>query len=173
MAIRTMDTGSTSTYLFVRPWMRPYGSHLSKYAKVRIYPRAVYLKKFPREIKMKKGKFWNEKEENISSDELMHLRMDKLLNQLKYCNNNMFYNEKFKDIGLEPEDIKTWEDFRKIPVIMNKDIERKNRDESIAKSGHPLGTHLCAPLTEIIGAYHTSGTTGMHLLLRGSRQGDV
>jgi phenylacetate-CoA ligase len=106
---------------------------------------------------MKKGKFWNEKAENISRDELIALRLSKVREQLEYCNKNPFYKEKFKHVGLEPGDIKTWEDFRKIPVLMNKESERKSRDGSIEKYGHPIGMHLCSPITEVIGAYHTSG----------------
>lgn len=108
-----------------------------------------------------KQKFWNEKAENISKDELMSLRMQKLGKQLDYCNKNAFYKEKFKEAGFEPGDIKTWEDFRRIPVLINKQIERLNRDESMEKYHHPLGIHLCSPITDIIGAYHTSGTTGI------------
>ena len=74
-------------------------------------------------------KYWNEKAENISKDELTALRLTKIRDQLEYCIKNLFYKQKFKDIGLEPGDIKTWEDFRKIPVLMNKEIERKSRDE--------------------------------------------
>ncbi len=110
---------------------------------------------------MPKRKFWNEKIENMSKDELMDLRMKKLREQLEYCYKNPFYKQKFKEAGFEPGDIKTWEDFRKIPVLMNKEIERKSRDESMEKYHHPIGMHLCAPITEIIGAYHTSGTTGL------------
>ena len=110
---------------------------------------------------MEEKRFWNEKAENISRDELTSLRLRKLREQLQYCSNNDFYKEKFREIGLEPGDIKTWEDFRKIPVLMNKEVERKSRDESMKKHGHPIGVHLCAPITEVIGAYHTSGTTGM------------
>ncbi len=106
-------------------------------------------------------RFWNEKAENISKDELMAMRMEKLRKQLEYCSKNPFYKEKFKEAGFEPGDIKTWEDFRKIPVLMNKEVERKSRDESMKKHKHPIGVHLCAPISEIIGAYHTSGTTGM------------
>ena len=108
-----------------------------------------------------KGKFWNEKAENISRDELIALRLKKVREQVEYCKKNPFYREKFKDVGLESGDIKTWEDFRKIPVLMNKESERKSRDGSIKKYGHPIGMHLCSPITEVIGAYHTSGTTGM------------
>jgi phenylacetate-CoA ligase len=106
-------------------------------------------------------KFWNEKAENISQDKLMSLRMEKLSKQLEYCYKNAFYKEKFREAGFEPGDIKTWGDFRKIPPLMNKEIERQSRDESLKKYNHPIGMHLCSSLTDVIGAYHTSGTTGM------------
>jgi len=37
---------------------------------------------------MEKGKFWNEKAENISRDELTALRLKKISGQLEYCNKN-------------------------------------------------------------------------------------
>ena len=68
---------------------------------------------------MREGTFWNEKAENITGDRLTALRLEKLRKQLDYCSNNPFYEKKFREVGLEPGDIKTWEDFRRIPVRNN------------------------------------------------------
>ena len=107
-------------------------------------------------------KYWNRSMETLSKDELYDLRMTKLKKQLAYCyERSEFWRKRFKDVGFEPGDIKEWDDFRKIPPLMNKEIERESRDESLKRYGHPLGMHLCVPLEKIIGSYHTSGTTGM------------
>lgn len=106
-------------------------------------------------------KYWNEKIESLSKDELWDLRLKKLKKQIEYCYKNQFWKKKFKEVGIEPEDIKTWEDFRKMPVLMNKEEERKSRDESLEKMGHPIGMHLMVPVQKILGSFHTSGTTGM------------
>ncbi|MEJ2469349.1 MAG: hypothetical protein P8Y51_09905, partial [Campylobacterales bacterium] len=82
--------------------------------------------------------------------------------QLAYCyNNSPFYKTKFQEAGAKPEDIKTLDDLRQLPLFMNKDQERKNAEESLRNYQHPFGTHLCAPLDELFLTGTTSGTTGM------------
>ena len=86
----------------------------------------------------------------------------RMRDQLAYCyNNSSFYKEKFQEAGAKPEDIKTLDDLRQLPLFMNKDQERKNAEESLQKYEHPFGTHLCAPLDELFLTGTTSGTTGM------------
>jgi phenylacetate-CoA ligase len=106
-------------------------------------------------------KLWNEKRETLSRDEVERVRMRKLRKQLKYCyTRSEFYKKKFDQVGFSPEDIKTWEDYRKIPLLMNKDNERESQRESIERFGHPYGIHLCCPLEKIVVATTTGGTTG-------------
>lgn len=62
-------------------------------------------------------------------------------------------------VGIEPGDIKTWEDFQKIP-LMNKEEHRAAQEESLARFGHPYGMLACAPLEKIVRLSSTSGTTG-------------
>jgi len=94
-------------------------------------------------------------------DEIKQLQEEKLRRQLKYCyNNSEFYKEKFDDAGAKPEDIKTIEDFRKLPVFMIKDDERKSSERSLEKYNHPFGLHLCAPVEDLVLTGTTSGTTG-------------
>ena len=82
--------------------------------------------------------------------------------QIKYCYDNspLFYRKKLDEIGVKPEDIKTWEDFRNLPILCNKDEERKSQEESLEKLGHPYGTYLCAPLDKVLYMSSTGGTTG-------------
>ncbi len=111
---------------------------------------------------MSEKKVWNEKMETLSRTEVERLRIRKLRRQLKYCyTRSEFYKRKFDQVGLKPEDIKTWDDFRKIPPLMNKDDERESQRESIERFGHPFGMHLCCPPEKIIIAKTTGGTTGM------------
>ncbi len=105
---------------------------------------------------------WNEKMETLSREEVERVRLRRLRKQLKYCyTQSEFYKRKFEEIGFLPEDIKTWEDFRKIPPLMDKEEERQSQKESIERFGHPFGIHLCCPLEKIIIARTTGGTTGM------------
>ena len=76
----------------------------------------------------------------MSREEMESLRLKRLKKQLKYCyRNSEFYRRRFDAVGARPEDIVTWEDFRKLPVLMTKDDERASRDESISRFGHPFG----------------------------------
>jgi len=105
---------------------------------------------------------WNKEIETLSKDKAEALRMKNLKEQLRYVyERNDFYKKKFMDAGATPEDIKTWADFRSLPVFMDKETEKASRDESLEKFGHPFGMHLCVPLEEILVIKTTGGTTGL------------
>jgi phenylacetate-CoA ligase len=107
--------------------------------------------------------FWNMEMETLPPEKLHDLQMQKLKKQLAYCfENSEFYKKKFDDAGAKPQDIKTWSDFRKLPVFFsNKEDERQSRLDSEEKCGHPYGMHLCAPVESLIDARTTTGTTGI------------
>ena len=111
---------------------------------------------------MPEKKVWNEKMETLSREEVERVRLRRLRKQLKYCyTHSEFYRRKFDEKGFRPEEIRTWEDFRKIPPLMDKDDERQSQLESIERFGHPFGIHLCCPLEKIVMAKTTGGTTGL------------
>jgi phenylacetate-CoA ligase len=104
---------------------------------------------------------WNEKKEVLDRAEIEKIRLRRLRKQLKYCyTHSEYYHRKFDEAGFRPEEIKTWDDFRKIPALMDKEEERKSQRESIDRFGHPFGIHLCCPPEKIILAKTTGGTTG-------------
>ncbi|MBN1105249.1 MAG: phenylacetate--CoA ligase family protein [Deltaproteobacteria bacterium] len=97
----------------------------------------------------------------MSQEEIRHYQEGKLREQLKYCyERSEFYRAKFDAIGARPEDVKTMEDLRRLPVFMVKDDERKSAQESLQRYGHPFGMHLCAPVEDLYLTGTTSGTTG-------------
>lgn len=105
---------------------------------------------------------WNEKMETISREELEKIRLERLGVQLKYCySHSEYYKKKFDEVGFKPEDINSWEDFRKLPVLMNKEDERASQQESMERFAHPFGMHLCTAPEKIISANATTGTTGL------------
>ncbi|MFH1624286.1 MAG: phenylacetate--CoA ligase family protein, partial [Pseudomonadota bacterium] len=105
---------------------------------------------------------WNEKMETISREELERIRLERLGTQLKYCySHSEYYKKKFDKVGFKPEDINSWEDFRKLPVLMDKEDERAGQQESMERFGHPFGMHLCTAPEKVIAANATSGTTGL------------
>ena len=98
----------------------------------------------------------------MSQEEIKEYREQLLRNQLKYCfNNSEFYQRLFKEAGFMPDDIKSFEDFRSLPILMNKDIERESQRESMERLGHPFGMHLCCQPQDIEFTGTTSGTTGI------------
>ena len=109
---------------------------------------------------------WNPRMETMSMDEMRYLQMTKLKSQLVYnYDNSIFYRKKFEEAGLKPEDIRTLEDFRHIPLT-NKDEQRRSQEESIKDFGHPYGpnTITCAPVEKMVRLGSTSGTTGIPTL---------
>jgi phenylacetate-CoA ligase len=99
--------------------------------------------------------------EGKSQEEIRKLQEERLPVQLKYCyDNSEFYRMKFDACGARPEEIRTLEDLRKLPVFMVKDDERRSAEQSLQKHGHPFGLHLCAPLENLYLTGTTSGTTG-------------
>jgi phenylacetate-CoA ligase len=111
-------------------------------------------------------KYWDPKIETMSSDEMAALQFEKLKEQLKYnYTHSLLYKSKFDQAGMKPEDVRSWDDFRRIP-IMNKDEQRSTQEASLAELGHPFGpgTITCAPQDKIVRLNSTSGTTGMPTL---------
>lgn len=100
-------------------------------------------------------KYWNEKMETLSADEYIKVQEGALLKELDYVwQNSAFYQEKFKDAGIEPGDIKGLADLKKLPFTEKHEIR-----ESLA-SAPPLGKHAAASMENVIRVYSTSGTTG-------------
>jgi phenylacetate-CoA ligase len=98
---------------------------------------------------------------HMSQTQIRRYQANKLTKQLKYCyENSELYRQKFDDAGAKPEDIKTLDDLKKLPVFMVKDDERKSAQDSLKRYGHPFGLHVCAPIDELYLTGTTSGTTG-------------
>jgi len=96
--------------------------------------------------------FWNTKMETMSVDEIHEIQWQKLQRQMKYIYENSpdFYRPQFVSSGVHPEDIKSFEDFRKLPIMRNKEMDREAQLESMERYGHSYGTYLCAPLIDVI-----------------------
>jgi len=99
--------------------------------------------------------------EMMPEEKLRSLQLRKLKEQIKYCyESSPLYQRKFNAIGLKPEDVKTWDDFRNISLYISKTEERDAQEESLKLLGHPFGTNLCAPIEKVIQLGSTTGTTG-------------
>lgn len=112
-------------------------------------------------VKTKKVQYANPIFNRMSEEEIREYQFVLLKKQLKYAyRNSEFYREKFNEIGIRPEDIRTFEDYYKLPIFLNKTIERAIQKESMERHGHPFGLHLCSSPDDVVFTGTTSGTSG-------------
>ncbi|MDO8869872.1 MAG: phenylacetate--CoA ligase [Methanobacteriaceae archaeon] len=93
---------------------------------------------------------WNEKAECMSRDDLNDLQLKKLQDVVKRAYENVpYYNKKFQNMGVFPEDIQSLEDIQKLPFTTKDDLRQV----------YPFGM-FAVPKKDIIEVHTSSGTTG-------------
>jgi phenylacetate-CoA ligase len=108
------------------------------------------------------GKFWNEQVETMSRDELRDVQWTRLKKQMRYIYyNSDFYREQFREVGAHPDDIKSIDDFRTLPIFLDKERDRLTQEKTIQGQSHPFGEYLCSSPKHVRALHTTSGTTGM------------
>jgi phenylacetate-CoA ligase len=109
-------------------------------------------------------RFWNEKIETMPEEQMRELQWKRLKRQLRYnYENSIYYKRRFDQGGITPQDIRSFEDFQRFPV-MDKEEHRRIQQESLERFGNPYGMITCAPLEKIVRISTTSGTTGIPTL---------
>ncbi len=107
---------------------------------------------------------WNPEMETMSREEMRALQLKRLQRQVAYnYEHSPFYKNKLREAGARPEDIRSFDDFSKIPV-MTKDEHRRLQEESLETYGNPYELLACASREKIVRINATSGTTGMPTL---------
>lgn len=94
--------------------------------------------------------YWNQHYECMPREQLEEVqlkRLQKLVERVFY--NVPFYRGKFQEIGLEPSDIKTLDDLKKLPFTTKQDL----------RDNYPFGM-FAAPMSDIVRVHASSGTTG-------------
>ncbi|MBO7294506.1 MAG: phenylacetate--CoA ligase [Bacteroidaceae bacterium] len=87
--------------------------------------------------------------ETMTREEISALQLERLQATVHHCMNSPFYKQRFEEIGLKPEDIKTLDDIRKIPFTTKADL----------RDTYPFGM-ASVPLRECTRLHSSSGTTG-------------
>jgi phenylacetate-CoA ligase len=106
-------------------------------------------------MKGREGTYWNPYLETLSRDEIVAIQLKRFRDLLSYCKtHSVFYRDRYKDIN--PADIRTIEDIRKLPLIDKKDL----RDAQDDKEPFPFGEIIGVPSEEVSLFRQTSGTTG-------------
>jgi phenylacetate-CoA ligase len=104
---------------------------------------------------MKIRKYFEPKMETMNREELEALQLHRLKQQLRRCyQGSEFYKHKFKEVGIQPEDIRSLDDVVHLPFVTKSEL----RDEQLAFP--PFGRHAVAPPETWAELHPSSGTTG-------------
>lgn len=99
--------------------------------------------------------------ECMSREQLEQLQLERLQKTVQRCYTNPFYQKTFKEKGIEPGDIKSLADLKKIPFLYKQDL----------RDNYPYGL-FTAPMEDIIRVHASSGTTGKPIVV-GYTQNDI
>lgn len=98
---------------------------------------------------MSYSNYFNPELETMPVDQLHELQLKRLKQTVRHCLNAPFYQKKFQERGITPDDIQTLEDVRKLPFTSKEDL----------RENYPFGLS-CVPLKECVRLHSSSGTTG-------------
>ena len=100
--------------------------------------------------------YWNPILETMPVEKLRELQLVKFKRILKWSyDRSKLYRRLYDSVGLNPEDVRKWDDIRKVPMI-DKECYRKAQ----YKEPWPYGDSLCVPIEDVTVYHQTSGTTG-------------
>ncbi len=100
--------------------------------------------------------YWNPYLETLPREELEKLQLKKFRRIVRWAyEKSRFHRALYKDAGLEPDDIRSMKDVRRVPKV-----EKSMMRTIQCKDPFPYGDALCVPLDEVTEFRQTSGTTG-------------
>jgi phenylacetate-CoA ligase len=101
------------------------------------------------------GNYWNPFVETLPRQKLRRIQIRNFQKIFSYAKeHSALYGEKYR--GIDPEDVKTVEDIRRIPTIDKEDLRRAQD----GREPFPFGELLGVPAEDISMFRQTSGTTG-------------
>lgn len=101
-------------------------------------------------------KYWNPLLETLPQEKIKTLQLKKFRRIFEFAyENSPFYKELYGKAGIEPGDIKTLDDIKKIPKTQKADLRGIQ-----GKEPYPYGSILAVPLEKVTEYRQTSGTTG-------------
>lgn len=94
-----------------------------------------------------------ERERHLSADERLHRQWMELRSIVTHAfAKSPFYRRRFESVGFVPDDLRSWEDLCRLPVLTKQDV-REHGTELVARSHDPESLHR----------KRTSGSTGVSL----------
>lgn len=101
-------------------------------------------------------RYWNPVLETLPLEKLQQLQLKKFQRIFQWAyEHSKFYHKLYSDAGIEPGDIKTFDDMRRVPKM-----EKAMMQSAQGKEPYPYGDMLCVPLEQVTEYHQTSGTTG-------------
>ena len=101
--------------------------------------------------------YWDTEYETMPRDQLRDLQFELLTETIAFAyENSALTRETWDATKLRPGDIRTWDDFAEKVPFLDKDAQRRFRDER----NDPYGGVLCRDPAELTAINSTSGTTG-------------
>ncbi|MEG2658050.1 MAG: phenylacetate--CoA ligase [Clostridiales bacterium] len=93
---------------------------------------------------------WQEDMETMPREDMNRLQLGKLQKMVKRCYEQVPYYKKIMDeVGVTPDQIKTLDDIRRLPMTQKSDL----------RDNYPFGL-FASPLNEVVEVHASSGTTG-------------
>ncbi len=100
--------------------------------------------------------YWNPILETLAPEKLQQLQLNKFRRIFTWAyDHSKFHRRLYGEAGIEPGDIRTVEDIRRVPKV-----EKSMMRAIQGKDPFPYGDMLCVPLEEVTEYHQTSGTTG-------------
>ncbi|MBR1941614.1 MAG: phenylacetate--CoA ligase [Bacteroidaceae bacterium] len=98
---------------------------------------------------MEYSNYFNPEIETMPVEKLRELQLERLQHTVRHCMNSAFYRDKFKELGITPDDIRSLDDVRKLPFTSKDDL----------REHYPFGL-ACVPMKDCVRLHSSSGTTG-------------
>src|SRR5262245_4598826 len=99
--------------------------------------------------------YWNPKNETMPRERLRALQLGKLRDLCAWSEaRSPFHRDRWAKAGFRSEQLKTWDDLRRIPFMTREDWMRSQEEHP------PFGTLPAAPPDVAVRFHTTSGTTG-------------
>lgn len=110
-------------------------------------------------------RYWDETRETRDAEQRRDFILDRVREQVRTVYERFpFYRRLYDSCGLEPQDVRTWEDFSKVPVVTKEML----RDDQAAHP--PFGSYSSGGTSDIARVFASSGTTGTPTVYAISRE---
>jgi phenylacetate-CoA ligase len=93
--------------------------------------------------------------ETMDPEQRETIILEKLRHQVRYAyQNSAFYREVYRDADVDPTNLRSFDDFRRLPILTKEHLRREQ------EAHPPFGRYLCVPPERVLRIHGTSGTTG-------------